>query len=135
IWQRVHCPYWCMPEGCSSSGLVHQTDLRSSPLCVSGQRGLPPSLTESTDSFIGPLLLESVVVQLLKQTDSEPVHDGCRAYFYTRGLSGRNLNPAPWFSVALIFYFALGEVFFRRYLQRLQGQMIGGFGAAIPGDL
>lgn len=58
-----------------------------------------------------------------------------RAYFYTRGLSGRNLKPAPWFSVALIFYFALGEVFFRGYLQRLQGQMIGGFGAAIPGDL
>lgn len=32
-----------------------------------------------------------------------------RAYFDTRGPSGRNLNPAPWFSSTLIFYFALGE--------------------------
>ena len=39
--QRWHCPYWCMPEGCSSSGLVHQTDLRSSPLWCRGCKLVP----------------------------------------------------------------------------------------------
>lgn len=57
-----------------------------------------------------------------------------RAYFDTRGPADRNPKPAPSVQLRLNLLFCSGRVF-RGYLQRLQEQMRGGFGGAIPGVL